>query len=87
MENNLSTSTEDRKEQEAGSGGQRVKEGRESSLGCEGSAQSPVSRSGGRGRDQADLERLLHTEGWASAGDTEEMPKVFRTRRQESRAE
>ena len=46
-----------------------------------------VSRSGGRGRDQADLERLLHTEGWASAGDTEEMPKAFRTRRQESRAE
>ena len=50
MENNLSTSTEDRKEKEAGSGGQRVKEGSESTLGCEGSAQSPVSRSGGRGR-------------------------------------
>ena len=49
MENNLSTSTEDRKEKEAGSGGQRVKEGSESTLGCEGSAQSPVSRSGAGG--------------------------------------
>ena len=45
---NLSTSTEERKEKEAGSGGQRVKEGSESTLGCEGSAQSPVNRSGGR---------------------------------------
>ena len=45
MENNLSTSTEDRKEKEAGSGGGRVKEGSESTLGCEGSAQRAVSRS------------------------------------------
>ena len=37
---NLSTSTEDRKEKEAGSGGQRVKEGSESTLDWEGSAQS-----------------------------------------------
>ena len=33
MENNLSTSTEDRKEKEAGSGGQRVKKGSESTVG------------------------------------------------------
>lgn len=39
----------------------------------------------GGGGTQADLERLLHTEGWVSAGDTREMPKAFRTRRQESR--
>ena len=36
---NLSTSTEDRKEKEAGSGGSGVKGGSESTLGCEGSAQ------------------------------------------------
>ena len=36
---NLSTRTEDKKEKEAGSGGCRVKEGSESTLGCEGSAQ------------------------------------------------
>ena len=36
---NLSTSTEERKEKEAGSGGWRVKEGSEFTLGCEGSAQ------------------------------------------------
>ena len=29
-----------------------------------------VSRSRGEGGAQADLERLLHTEGWASAGAT-----------------
>ena len=38
-----------------------------------------VSRSGRGGGAQADLERLLHTEGWASAGAMGEMPKVFRT--------
>ena len=62
-----------------GSGGWRVKEGSESTLGCEGSAQRRVSRSRGGGGAQADLERLLHTEGWASAGAMGEMPKVFRT--------
>ena len=36
---NLSISTEERKEKEAGSEGWRVKEGSESTLGCEGSAQ------------------------------------------------
>ena len=36
---NLSTSTEERKEKEAGSEGWRVKEGSEFTLGCEGSAQ------------------------------------------------
>ena len=43
-----------------------------------------MSRSGGG--TQADLERLLLTEGEESAGATGEMPKVFRIRRQESRA-
>ena len=47
-----------------------MKEGSESTLGCEGSAQRRVSRSGRGGGVQADLERLLHTEGWASAGAT-----------------
>ena len=42
----------------------------------------------GRGRGaQADLERLLHTEGWTTAGATGEMPKVFRTSNQARRAE
>ena len=65
------------------SGGWRAKEGSESTLLGEGSAQSHVSRSGGGGGAQADLERLLLTEGGASAGATGEMPKGFRTKRQE----
>ena len=66
-------------------GGQRVKEGSESTLGCEGSAQRRVSRSGGGGGAQADLERLLHTEGWASAGATGRCPRYSgQARRQES---
>ena len=50
------------------SGGWRAKEGSESTLLGEGSAQSHVSRSGGGGGAQADLERLLLTEGGVSAG-------------------
>ena len=46
-----------------------------------------MSRSEGRGGAQADLERLLLTEEGAGAEATGEMPKGFRTRRQESRAE
>ena len=71
-----------------GSGGWRVKEGSESTLGCEGSAQRRVSRSGGGGGAQADLERLLHTEGWASAGAMGRCPRCSgQARRQESGAE
>ena len=44
-----------------------------------------MSRSEGRGGAQADLERLLLTEEGAGAEATGEMPKGFRTRRQESR--
>ena len=69
MEINLSTSTEDRKEKEAGLGGWRVKEGSESTLGCEGSAQSGCEQIWGGGA-QADLERLLLIEGGASTGAT-----------------
>ena len=50
MENNLSTSTEDRKEKEAGSGGQRVKKGSESTVGCKGSAQSQCEQIWGKGQ-------------------------------------
>ena len=82
---NLSTRTEDKKGKKAGPEGWRVKEGSESTLGCEGSAQRGCEQIWGGGGTQADLERLLHTEGWASAGDMGEMPKAFRTRRQESR--
>ena len=67
---NLSTRTEDRKEKEAGSGGWRVKEGSESTLGCEGSAQRGCAQIWGGGGAQADLERLLLTEGGAGAGAT-----------------
>ena len=52
MENKLSTSTEDKKEKEAGSGGWRVKEGSESTLGCEGSAQSGCEQIWGGGLRQ-----------------------------------
>ena len=63
-----------------------MKEGSESTLGGEGSAQSPVSRSGGGA--QVDLEKLLHTEGGASAGATGRCPRCSgQARREESRAE
>ena len=76
MENNLSTSTEDRKEKEAGSGGWRVKEGSESTLWGRALLRVGVSRFGvGRGGAQADLERLLLTEGGASAGATGRCPR------------
>ena len=68
---NLSTRTEDRKEKEAGSGGWRLKEGNESTLGWEGSAQMRVSRSGvGRGSG-----RPLHTEGRVGAGAMGRCPR------------
>ena len=41
----------------------------------------------GGGSSQAGLERLLHTEGWKSAGAMEEMPKGFRTSKEVRRAE
>ena len=50
---NLSTSTEDRKEKEAGLGRWRVKGGSESTLGCEDSAQRGCEQIwGGEGRRQ-----------------------------------
>ena len=71
---NLSTSTEERKEKEAGSGGWRVKEGSESTLWGRALLRDGVSRSGGGGA-QADLERLLLTEGGATAGATGRCPR------------
>ena len=50
MENNLSTSTEDKKEKETSSGGWRLKEGRESALGLEGSDQRGCEPIWGMGR-------------------------------------
>ena len=67
------------------SGGWRAKEGSESTLLGEGSAQSHVSRSGGGGGAQADLERLLLTEGGASAGATVRCPRGSGQGGQESR--
>ena len=64
---NLSTSTEERKEKEAGSGGWRVKGEVSSHWGVRALLREGVSRSG-RGGAQADLERLLLTEGGVSAG-------------------
>ena len=84
---NFSVSTEDEKEKEASSGGWRVKEGSEFTLGCQGSAQSGCEQIW-RGGAQADLERLLHTEGWASTGAIGRCPRGSgQARRQESRAE
>ena len=72
---NPSTRTEDKKEKQASSGGWRVKEGSESTLGCEGSAQRGCEQIwGGRGT-QADLERLLLTEGGADAGAPGRCPR------------
>ena len=87
MENNLSTSTEDRKEKEAGSRGWRVKEGSESTLGCEGSAQSRCEQIWGRGRCSGRPGEAAPHRGRGECRDHGEMPKTFRTRRQESRAE
>ena len=64
---NLSTRPGDRKEKQAGSGGWRVKEGSEATLGCEGSAQRGCEQIWGWGA-QADLERLLLTVGGVGAG-------------------
>ena len=72
---NLSISTEERKEKEAGSGGWRVKEGSESTLGCEGSPQRGCEQIWGWGGAQADLERLVLTEGGVSAGAMGRCPR------------
>ena len=64
-----------------------MKQGSESTLGCEGSAQRKCEQIWGGGGTQADLERLLPIEGWASAGVTGGMPKVFRTSKEARRAE
>jgi len=72
---NLSTRTEDKKEKEAGSGGWRVKEGSESTLGCEGSPQRGCEQIWGWGGAQADLERLVLTEGGVSAGAMGRCPR------------
>ena len=71
---NPSTSTEDRKEKEAGSRGWRVKEGSESTLWGRALLRDGVSRSDWGGA-QADLERLLLTEGGATAGATGRCPR------------
>ena len=72
---NPSTRTEDKKEKQTSSGGWRVKEGRESTLECEGSAQRSCEQIWGSGGAQADLERLLLTEGGATAGATGRCPR------------
>ena len=72
---NPSTRTEDKKEKQASSGGWRVKGGGESTLGCEGSAQSRYEQIWGGGGAQADLERLLLTEGGADAGAPGRCPR------------
>ena len=71
----MSASTKDEKEKESGSGGWRVKEGSESTLGCEGSSQSGCEQIWGKGSAQADLERLLLTEEGASAGAPGRCPR------------
>ena len=53
-----------------------MKEGRDSTLGSEGSAQMGCEQMWGRGGAQADLERLLYTEGGAGAGTTGRCPRV-----------
>ena len=80
---NLSTRAEDKKEKEAGSGGWRVKEGSESTLGCEGSPQRGCEQIWGWGGAQADLERLLHT----GCRGHREIHKGFRTSKEARRAD
>ena len=79
---NLSTSTEERKEKEAGSGGWRVKEGSESTLGCEDAQSGCEQIWGGRGSGIPG-EAAPHR-GRGECRGHREMPKGFRTRRQES---
>ena len=62
-----------------------MKEGRESTLWGAGSVERGCEQIW-RGA-QADLERLLLTEGGESAGATGQMPKVFRTSKEARRAE
>ena len=80
-----STSTEDRKEKEAGSGGGRVKEGSESTLGCEGSAQRRCEQIWGKGRGSGRLGEAAPHRGMGKCRGHGEMPKAFRMRRQGSR--
>ena len=82
---NLSTSTEERKEKEAGSGGWRVKEGSECTLGCEGSAESGREQIWGKGRGSGRLGGAAPHRGMGKCRGHGEMPKGFRKRRQGSR--
>ena len=79
---NLSTRTEDKKEKEAGSGGCRVKEGSESTLGCEDAQSGCEQIWGGRGSGIPG-EAAPHR-GRGECRGYGEMPKGFRTRMQES---
>ena len=81
---NLSTRTEDKKGKKAGPEGWRVKEGSESTLGCEGSAQRGCEQIWGGGSSGRPGEAAPHR-GRGGCRDHEEMSKMFRTRRQESR--
>ena len=74
---NFSVSTEDEKEKEASSGGWRVKEGSEFTLGCQGSAQSGCEQIRGRGSGRPG-EAAPHR-GRAKCRGHGEVPKGFRT--------
>ena len=82
---NLSASSEDEKEKEAAQGDGEWR--KESTLGCEASAQRGLwaDLGGGGAGAQADLERLLLTEGGASAGATGRCPRGSGQGAQESR--
>ena len=75
---NFSVSTEDEKEKEASSGGWRVKEGSESTLGCEGSAQRGCEQIWGGGSSGRPGEAAPHR-GMGEYRGHREMPKGFRT--------
>ena len=79
---NLSTSTEERKEKEAGSGGWRVKGEVSSHWGVRALLREGVSRSGG-GVSGRPGEAAPHR-GRGGCRGHREMPKGFRTRRHES---
>ena len=64
-------------------GGQRVKEGSESTLGCEGSAQRSCEQIWGSGGAQADLERLFHT----GCRGHRQIHKGFRTSKEARKAD
>ena len=81
---NLSTRTEDKKEKKAGPEGWRVKKGSESTLGREGFAQRGCEQIWGGGSSGRPGEAAPHR-GRGGCRDHGEMPKVFRTKRQENR--